>query len=128
MNAITIHARHMSQTSKIKKWKTKKHGKSLKTRKAVAKVPRHHTTHHTTIHSLQHPLLGQPILTLASRHIHTYTHTQRFILTGKGKLKHGHSGKRHNTSFKSMVRLRRLNKMNILEGQMAKNMHKMIIR
>lgn len=49
-------------------------------------------------------------------------------MTGKGKLKHGHSGKRHNTSFKSMVRLRRLNKMNILEGQMAKNMHKMIIR
>lgn len=41
MNAITIHARHMSQTSKIKKWKTKKHGKSLKTRKAVAKVPHH---------------------------------------------------------------------------------------
>jgi large subunit ribosomal protein L35 len=85
-----VQTRQMSATSRLKKWKTKKHGKSLKTRQAVAK---------------------------------------RFLLTGKGKLKHGHSGKRHNTSFKSMVRLRRLNKMKVLDGtQIARNIKKMIIR
>ena len=82
--------RSMSSSSRLKKWKTKKTGKSLKTRRAAAK---------------------------------------RFILTGKGKLKRGSQGKRHNTSAKSMVQLRRLNKMKMLDGtKIARNMQKLIIR
>jgi len=52
---------------------------------------------------------------------------KRFIITGKGRLKRGHMGKRHNTSHKTSVRKRRLNKLDILSGTMAKNMHMMIL-
>ena len=83
--------RYMSATSRLKKYKTKKHGKSLKTRQAVAK---------------------------------------RFLVTGKGNLKRSQQGKRHNTSFKSMVRLRRLNKVSHMDptSRITKNKQKMIIR
>jgi large subunit ribosomal protein L35 len=81
--------REMSATSKLKKYKLKKHGKSLKTRQAAAK---------------------------------------RFMITGKGKLKRGHPGKRHNTGGKPQAQLNRLNNSVMLHGtQMAKNMHKLLI-
>ena len=88
---IKLSRRSMSATSKLKKWKTKKTGKKLKTRQAAAK---------------------------------------RFILNGKGNLKRGHQGKRHNTSPKSMVRLRRLNKSQVMEpsSRITKNVQKLIIR
>ena len=36
---------------------------------------------------------------------------KRFIKTGKGELKYGHAGKRHNTSKKTKTRQRRLNQL-----------------
>lgn len=54
---------------------------------------------------------------------------KRFLVTGKGKLKHAHSGRRHNTGHKSRNRVKsKLAKMNILHGtKMARNIHQMIL-
>lgn len=55
--------------------------------------------------------------------------SKRFRVTGKGKLKHAHAGRRHNTGHKSRRRVKlRLAKMNILHGtKMARNIHQMIL-
>jgi len=48
--------------------------------------------------------------------------SKRFLKTGNGGLKRGHPGKRHNTSKKNRVRLRRLNEMTHMKGTWLKKM------
>mmetsp|Transcript_17079 Transcript_17079/g.28920 ORF Transcript_17079/g.28920 Transcript_17079/m.28920 type:complete len:187 (+) Transcript_17079:51-611(+) len=52
---------------------------------------------------------------------------KRFIKTGKGKLKHGHSGKAHLNTGKSRVRLARLNTKIHLTGRNFRNMNKLLL-
>ena len=50
---------------------------------------------------------------------------KRFIVTGKGKLKCGHPGKRHNTGAKKQGQMRKLSKLSILTGTNEKNMKRL---
>ncbi|KAJ1412993.1 hypothetical protein B484DRAFT_402162 [Ochromonadaceae sp. CCMP2298] len=52
---------------------------------------------------------------------------KRFIVTGSGRMKCGHSGKGHLNTGKSRVRLNRLNDKMYLKGTMLRNMRKLIL-
>ena len=61
------------------------------------------------------------------RHVKTkQAAAKRFRVTGGGKLKFGHQGKSHNTSKKTKIVKRRLNKKGILKGTFLKNMLKLV--
>jgi large subunit ribosomal protein L35 len=79
---------------------------------------RHQITSH---HFLQALFTGRPRKTKKAA-------AKRFKLTGKGKIKRGHSGKRHLTSHMTRVRMRRLNKSSIIppSSQRSKNIRKML--
>jgi ribosomal protein L35 len=53
--------------------------------------------------------------------------SKRMRVTGKGGIKCGHAGKRHNTATKSRTQMRRLNKMTHLKGTFLKNMKALFI-
>ncbi|MCL2785297.1 MAG: 50S ribosomal protein L35 [Propionibacteriaceae bacterium] len=51
---------------------------------------------------------------------------KRFKVTGTGKLVHRQAGKSHLNEHKSSRRTRRLNKNDVLQGQDARNVRKML--